>query len=115
MNGRKFDPVRVFRALGCRTRYGIFCILAGKRFCVGAIAAKLGISQPAASQHLKVLKEAGVVEDSRCGYHVHYKVNEEVIRKTAEFLSALEIHSAVKPCGKGDPECAKKTAAAGKS
>lgn len=41
---------------------------------MGAIAHELGITQPAVSQHLKVLKGIGLLEDRRAGCHVHYCV-----------------------------------------
>jgi len=43
--------------------------------CVNAIARKLNISQSAVSQHLRILKQIGLVEGKREGYHIHYKVD----------------------------------------
>ncbi len=107
MSETEFNPVQVFKALGCRARYRIFTLLLENRLCVGAIALKLKVSQPSVSQHLKVLKQAGIVEDCRCGYHVHYTVNEELIKLTAEFLQTLEVkHLEENPCIKGEGKCA---------
>lgn len=66
-----------FKALGDPTRLKILELLVSRKhlLCVCAIASKLGISQPAASQHLKVLKQAGLVKGTRRGYHVHYAIN----------------------------------------
>ena len=50
-------------ALGDPTRRAIFERLAGGPLSVGAIAADLPVSRPAVSQHLRVLKHAGLVRD----------------------------------------------------
>lgn len=107
----EFNPVPFFKALGCRARYEIFEILLKNQLCVGAIADRLGVSQPSVSQHLKVLKHAGIVEDCRCGYHVHYTVNKELIRQTAEFLTTIEVKTqGENPCTKVPGGCAGKNA-----
>jgi DNA-binding transcriptional ArsR family regulator len=62
------DPTRL-HVLQIISRTGVIC--------VSKIACMLNISQPAVSQHLKVLKNAGLVTAERKGYHVHYSLNEE--------------------------------------
>ena len=61
-------------ALGDPTRRAIFERLAERPTAVGALARELPVSRPAVSQHLKVLKDAGLVVDRRDGnrriYHV---------------------------------------------
>ena len=102
-----FDPVTFFKAMGCRARYEIFCLLLKNQLCVGAIAEKLGYSQPSVSQHLRVLKQAGIVEDRRCGYHVHYIINTEIIKQTSDYLSTLKPeYSGENPCSRGEGKCA---------
>jgi DNA-binding transcriptional ArsR family regulator len=66
----------VLKALGDGTRLRILKVLAEHSgpLCVGALARKVEISQPAASQHLRVLKALDIVESSRMGVHVHYRV-----------------------------------------
>jgi DNA-binding transcriptional ArsR family regulator len=65
---------RVFAALADPTRRAIFEKLADQPQSVGALAAKLPVSRPAVSQHLKALKDAGLVEDRAQGtsriYHI---------------------------------------------
>ena len=51
-----------FDALGDPTRRAIFERLAGGPLAVGEIARELPVSRPAVSQHLKVLREAGLVD-----------------------------------------------------
>ena len=63
----------IFRTLSDPTRRAIF-----ERLCregeqtVGALTARAGISQPAVSKHLVVLKQAGLVRDRHQGRHTHY-------------------------------------------
>jgi DNA-binding transcriptional ArsR family regulator len=61
-------------ALGDSTRRAIFERLADQPRAVGELASELPVSRPAVSQHLKVLKEAGLVVDRRAGnrriYHL---------------------------------------------
>lgn len=78
-----------FKALGDPTRLKMLQLLLSHKhnLCVCAIAEKLGISQPAASQHLKILKHAGLVKGSRKGYNVHYTINPEML---AVFRDSIE-------------------------
>jgi len=71
-----------FKALGDPTRIKILkLLLSGKKLCVGMIAFKLNITQSAVSQQLKVLKSNGIVEGTRTGFNMHYRVNEDVFKK----------------------------------
>lgn len=71
----------VFKALGDPTRLKIIRLLSsrGNYLCVGALANKLNVTQPAVSQHLKVLKNVGIVEANRVGFHVHYTISKDVL------------------------------------
>jgi DNA-binding transcriptional ArsR family regulator len=66
----------LFRSLSDPTRRAIF-----ERLCrdgeqtVGAITLKAGISQPAVSKHLGVLKQAGLVRDRHAGRQTHYSAD----------------------------------------
>jgi DNA-binding transcriptional ArsR family regulator len=62
-------------ALGDRTRRAIFERVAERPCAVVEIAAGLPVSRPAVSQHLKVLKEAGLVMDEPAGNRRIYRVN----------------------------------------
>ena len=55
--------------------------------CVNALAEVLGVTQSAVSQHLRVLKRAGLVNGNRRGYRIHYFVDEEVLEGYRELLS----------------------------
>jgi DNA-binding transcriptional ArsR family regulator len=62
-------------ALGDPTRKAIFELLADRPRAVGELAGELPISRPAVSQHLKVLKEAGLVTDRAAGTRRIYRVD----------------------------------------
>jgi len=71
-----------FKALGDPTRIRILkLLLSGKNLCVGMIALQLNITQSAVSQHLKVLKSNDIVEGTRAGFNMHYRVKEDVFKK----------------------------------
>jgi len=67
-------------ALGDRTRRTIFARLAAAPSAVGELANTLPVSRPAVSQHLRVLKDAGLVRDERAGTRRIYRVNESGLR-----------------------------------
>jgi DNA-binding transcriptional ArsR family regulator len=64
-------------ALGDPTRRAIFELLADGPRPVGAIAAQLPVTRPAVSQHLKVLKDAGLVIDRPDGTRRLYQLDPE--------------------------------------
>lgn len=73
-------------ALGDATRMAIFQNLSGGPLAVNELARKLPVSRPAVSQHLKVLKEAGLVLDRRSGTRRLYQLDPEgVARLRAHF------------------------------
>jgi DNA-binding transcriptional ArsR family regulator len=67
-------------ALGDPTRRAIFERLAGGPKAVGEIANELPVSRPAVSQHLKVLKQAGLVTDRAEGTRRLYQLNPQGIQ-----------------------------------
>jgi DNA-binding transcriptional ArsR family regulator len=62
-------------ALGDPTRRAIFERLADRPCAVGELARELPVSRPAVSQHLKLLKDAGLVVDRRAGNRRIYQLN----------------------------------------
>jgi len=62
-------------ALGDPTRRAIFELLADRPRAVGELASDLPVSRPAVSQHLKVLKEAGLVMDRAEGTRRIYRLD----------------------------------------
>lgn len=81
----------VLRALAHPRRLQIMHRLADGPVDVGALAAELGMSQPNASQHLAVMRAAGVVEAERIGREVRYRISDpDVIVACATMRRVLE-------------------------
>ena len=83
-------------------------LLLRRNCCVRALARQLDISEAAVSQHLKVLREAGLIFGEKCGYFMHYTVNRAALKELSSQLShgvfcrAVALHTAawrVQPCG----------------
>ncbi|MBN1306586.1 MAG: helix-turn-helix transcriptional regulator [Chitinispirillaceae bacterium] len=81
--------IRLFKALGIEPRARIVTLLAEGRFCAGALARHLGISAGAVSQHLNVLKEAGLIVAERRGNFMHYSLTPDAYEKAREALDVL--------------------------
>jgi len=80
---------RIFKALSSDTRVRIVQLLAGRALCVGALSARLDVTQGAVSQHLRILREAGLVLAEKRGQYVHYGLNDAVISKLAGEMAGL--------------------------
>ena len=85
------DALRTFKALSNDARLKIIQLLSESKhpMCVNALAFRLSISQPAVSQHLKVLENAGLVRGNKRGYWVHYGLVPENLQKCAAFIQDL--------------------------
>jgi DNA-binding transcriptional ArsR family regulator len=68
-------PDDAWDALGDRTRRAILARLAERPCAVGELAEQLPVSRPAVSQHLKVLKETGLVHDETVGTRRVYRLD----------------------------------------
>jgi len=78
-------------ALGDATRMAIFQQLSSGPMAVGELAETLPVSRPAVSQHLKVLRQAGLVLDAKDGTRRLYRVDPEgVARLRAHFDAVWE-------------------------
>ncbi|MDI6705656.1 MAG: metalloregulator ArsR/SmtB family transcription factor [Bacillota bacterium] len=78
------DFTIMLKALADKTRFQIVNLLLTHDFCVGALAHRLGVSKAAVSQHLKVLREAGLVNGEKRGYWTHYSVDKNVLMQMAD-------------------------------
>jgi len=79
----------VLEALGDRTRREILeCLRAGPQ-PVGVIAQNLTVGRPAVSQHLKVLKLAGLVSDEAVGTRRVYRLNPEGLQTLEEYVQSF--------------------------
>jgi len=76
-------------ALGDGTRRAIFELLADGPRAVGEIATHVPVTRPAVSQHLKVLKDAGLVVDRHAGTRRIYQVNPDGVAMLREYLDTF--------------------------
>lgn len=79
----------LLKALGDDNRLRIVALLAGGELCVCHIAAALQLSQPNVSQHLTVLRNAGVVDGERRGSWMYYRLQEGEDPARARILRAV--------------------------
>jgi DNA-binding transcriptional ArsR family regulator len=76
-------------ALGDPTRRAIFERVAERPRAVGELARELPVSRPAVSQHLKVLKEAGLVVDTPAGTRRVYQVDPDGLYALRAYLDGF--------------------------
>jgi len=70
---------RFFTAMGDPTRLQIVLLLQEKPLNVGDIAEQFRISRPAISHHLRILKEANILDSEKSGQEVYYALNKDFI------------------------------------
>jgi ArsR family transcriptional regulator len=79
------DPlVTLLKALADETRLKLMNLLSTHDLCVGALADRLGISSAAVSQHLQVMRKAGLVKGEKRGYWTHYSVERQTLDQLVE-------------------------------
>lgn len=103
------EAAKVLEALGDPTRREVFERLRGGPRAVGEIARGMPVSRPAVSQHLRVLKEAGLVWDRREGNRRLYAVRADGLSALRAYMDrfwdrALESFKAVAEAGVGPDE-----------
>lgn len=83
------EMLKELKAIADETRFKLLKFLLIKNYCVKALADRLGISESAVSQHLKILREADLVIGEKRGYFVHYSVKKEKLLEIAEYIQEL--------------------------
>lgn len=80
----------LFKILGVETRIRIIELLKQKGpLGANEMSEMLGITPSAVSQHLKILKHAGLVRNERKGYWIPYEIDPTALEKCGEFLSTV--------------------------
>jgi len=97
---------RLLKVLAVPTRVRIVQLLAGRALCVNALAGRLEVTQGAVSQHLRVMRDAGLVVDEKRGCYVHYRLNEATLAAWREAIDGLLAAPDAAECRKGAPPCA---------
>jgi DNA-binding transcriptional ArsR family regulator len=82
-------PQAGLAALGDAARLAIFQRLAAGPLAVNELAREMPVSQPAVSQHLKVLKDAGLVTDSREGTRRLYRLDPAGLARLREHFDQI--------------------------
>ena len=78
---------RIFQALADPSRRAIFQSLTRGEAAVKELTARFAISQPAVSQHLAALKEAGLVDARREGRFVYYRVHPRGMKPLIDWIA----------------------------
>ncbi len=86
----KLVPAEMFKVLSVETRVRIIDLLKSKG-PLGAknIAELVGVTPAAVSQHLKILKQSGLVRSERKGYWIPYSLDEEVLENCRQILNEV--------------------------
>src|SRR4051795_1200353 len=86
----KVEPVDVaLRALADPGRRRILTLVQSDERTAGEIAAELPLTWPAVSQHLRVLKDAGLIAERRAGTRRYYRARPEGVTGGREFLEGF--------------------------
>ena len=94
------DPYSCMKVLSDPTRFSIVNILLHHDLCAGAVARRLGITDAAVSQHIKALREVGLLTGEKYGYFIHYSVDTDCLMELSGFIASMADSVRV-PC---DPE-----------
>ena len=84
---------RMLKALGEPTRLKIYQALLERKHCVRSLSKKLGISESAISQHMKIMKAADLVYGEKFGYHTHYLPLQEAVDFLTEQFQKMQTAS----------------------
>jgi len=86
------------KAIADETRLRLLHLLLTQDLCGRALARRLGVTEAAVSQHLKVLREAGLISGEKRGYWTHYIVRKEMFIKIIGELQGMVRHATL-PAG----------------
>ena len=106
------SAAKLFRALMHPARLAILDTLRDGEHCVCHIEAVLGYRQAYISQQLSVLREAGLVQDRRDGWNVHYRVTQPQVFALLDVAMAMtgtplnQLHASAGAANCPCPRCA---------
>jgi DNA-binding transcriptional ArsR family regulator len=80
---------RMFKVLSVETRVRMIQLLRSRPLCVNALARQVRITPAAVSQHLRVLRDAGIVSGVKKGFFVHYRLNKETLARWRKLAGGL--------------------------
>ena len=86
----KIEPSEIFKVLSVETRMKILDLLKARGPSGSKdIAATIGVTTAAVSQHLKILKQAGLVRSERKGYWIPYSIDEKAMENCRQILNEV--------------------------
>lgn len=83
------EAADLFKILSVDKRIEIILLLKKAPTSVNVMAEALGVTQSAVSQHLRVLRSAGLVKDERQGYWIYYSLNHDALEKYRQILNQI--------------------------
>ena len=88
---------KTLKALGDPKRFLLLQLMSERGYCVGALARRSELSESAVSQHLKILREAGLAYGVKKGYYTHYTLDKEALGRVVEELETMR-NARRRPC-----------------
>jgi ArsR family transcriptional regulator, arsenate/arsenite/antimonite-responsive transcriptional repressor len=88
------EPLSVLKALAEPLRWRIVAALAGEELCVCHLTEDLDVPQPLISHHLRILREAGIVDSERWRYWTYYRLRPDALADLSTAMAALADSSA---------------------
>jgi DNA-binding transcriptional ArsR family regulator len=95
------DAARMLKALGNEQRLLILCNLLGQQLSVGELNARLELSQSALSQHLALLREAGLVDTRREAQSIFYSLPAGPVTRIMALLQDIYCDAGSEPAAQG--------------
>ncbi|MBN1326586.1 MAG: winged helix-turn-helix transcriptional regulator [Candidatus Cloacimonetes bacterium] len=80
---------KVFKALADKNRRKIIQLLRREELTAGEIAEQFNISKPAISEHLKILRNADLIDSEREGQFIRYFLNTSILEEVVSFFLAI--------------------------
>jgi len=95
-------PVEVLKVLAEPIRWRIIELLAAEELCVCHLVDEIGVAQPLVSHHLRILREARLVDTEKWRYWTYYRLRPERLRALSALLGeaavARDTGRARRPC-----------------
>ena len=82
-------PLATLKALADPLRWSIVVALAEEELCVCHLTEDLGARQPLISHHLRVLRDAGIVESEKWRYWTYYRLRADAIGELTDLVATL--------------------------
>ena len=86
---RESSELDALRALADPLRWQIVELLSGEQLCVCHLTEELDVAQPLVSHHLKVLRDAGLVDSERFRYWTYYRLRPDALEAIGERVRHL--------------------------